>query len=329
MIYIETGSLDARYNFAVEYYFTAERDLGEDSIFLLWRTAPTLMVGKYQNVLEEIDLAYARAQNIQIVRRMSGGGTIYTDLGGWQFTFITRGNAATISFSEYIRPVIDALATLGVRAEFNGRNDLTIDGKKFSGNAQYKLAGNTVHHGSLLLCTDIEQMVRATTVDPQKILSKSIRSVRDRVTNIADHLPEPVAPEVFKDRLIDSIMHGNRREYVLTDADRARIAAIAEERFTGWEAVYAASPKFSIERSARLAGGKMTFTLEVRHGRIEHCSVMGDFFGTQDPSTFDAALRGCPYRRDAVLSALIDAGLEGAVYRVSAKEMAELIVDEI
>ena len=132
MIYIETNSADVCYNFGAEYYFTAEKPL-DGTVFLFWRTTPTLMVGRYQNVLEEVDRAYADAHGIRIVRRMSGGGTIYTDLGGWQFTFIEDARAEDIQFQRYISPVIDALAELGVEAAFNGRNDLTIAGRKVSG----------------------------------------------------------------------------------------------------------------------------------------------------------------------------------------------------
>ena len=143
MIYIETGSADVYYNFGLEYYFTLEKRLPE-TVFLFWRTTPTLMVGKYQNVLEEINKPYADEHGIHLVRRMSGGGTIYTDMGGWQFTFIQHKEAGEIEFGQYIAPVIDALREMGVSASFNGRNDLTIDGKKFSGNAQYRL-GDCIH----------------------------------------------------------------------------------------------------------------------------------------------------------------------------------------
>lgn len=165
MIYIETGSTDVYYNFALEYYFTLEKRLPE-TVFLFWRTTPTLMVGKYQNVLEEINKPYADAHKIRLVRRMSGGGTIYTDLGGWQFTFIEHSDQTQIDFSQYIGPVVDAVRELGADAGFNGRNDLLIGGRKFSGNAQYRLPGCIVHHGSLLYDTDLAQMAAATTSTP-------------------------------------------------------------------------------------------------------------------------------------------------------------------
>lgn len=128
MIYIETGSTDVYYNFGLEYYFTAEKKLPEP-VFLFWRTTPTLMIGKYQNTLEEINKKYVDAHNIHIVRRLSGGGTIYTDPGGWQFSFITQGDSDSIQFQQYLTPVLDALQGMGIPAEFNGRNDLTVEGK--------------------------------------------------------------------------------------------------------------------------------------------------------------------------------------------------------
>ena len=326
MIYIETGSSDVYYNFGVETYFTLEKRL-PDTVFLFWRTTPTLMVGKYQNVLEEINKPYADQHGIHIVRRMSGGGTIYTDPGGWQYTFIQHGQTQQIEFRQYIAPVIDALGELGVHAEFNGRNDLTIDGKKFSGTAQYRMGDSLVHHGSLLFDTDIQQMVASTTVDSYKILSKSIKSVRDRVTNIAEHLPAPMDAETFKECMVRHIMGGSDAVYTITPDDDQCIREIAAEKFNNWERIYGADPKFNIERTGRLAGGKMQFKIDVQKGVIQSTAVYGDFFSTLDAETICAALAGCRYERSAVLDALQAHGIDGAVYRISAREMAEVIAD--
>ena len=326
MIYIETGSTDVYYNFGLEYYFTVEKRL-PDTVFLFWRTTPTLMVGKYQNVLEEINKPYADEHGIHIVRRMSGGGTIYTDLGGWQFSFIQHKEAEAISFHQYIAPVIDALAEMGVHAEFNGRNDLTIDGKKFSGNAQYRLDDCIVHHGSLLFDTDIQQMVASTSVDSYKILSKSIKSVRDRVTNISEHLPAPMEAETFKRFMVRHIMGGSEAEYKVTHEDDARIRQIAAEKFNNWQCIYGADPKFNIERTGRLAGGKMQFKIDVQKGIIRSAAVYGDFFSTLNAETICDALTGCRYNRSDVLKALQAHGIDGAVYRISAQEMANIIAD--
>jgi len=326
MIYIETGSTDVYYNFGLENYFAVVKKLPE-TVFLFWHTTPTLMVGRYQNVLEEVNKPYADKHGIRLVRRMSGGGTIYTDLGGWQFSFLEHRNAAAIEFHQYISPVIDALRELGVDASFNGRNDLTIGGRKFSGNAQYRLEERIVHHGSLLFDTDIAQMAASTTVDREKILSKSIRSVRDRVTNIAEHLPEKMDAEVFKACMVRHIMRGSPAVYELTPEDDRLIREIAAEKFSGWDRIFGASPRFNIERSARFAGGKMQFRIDVQSGVIRGAAVNGNFFSTLDADTISGALLGCRYERGAVLDALRAHGADRAVYRISAAEMAALIAD--
>ena len=209
MVYIDTNSTDVYYNFGCEYYFATEK-IFEDTVFLFWRTTPTLMLGKYQNVAEEINQSFAKENKMNIVRRMSGGGTIYTDLGGWQFTFIDRDRSNVIEFKKYISPIIAALKNFGVDADFNGRNDLCIENKKISGNAQYKLEESIIHHGSLLFDTDIEKMVNATTVDSYKIISKSIKSVRDRVTNISEHIKDgDITAKDFKKAMVNSILQAN------------------------------------------------------------------------------------------------------------------------
>ncbi len=326
MIYIETGSTDVCWNFGLEYYFAVEKPL-PDTVFLFWRTTPTLMVGRYQNVLEEVDRAYAAAHGIRIVRRMSGGGTIYTDLGGWQFTFIEESRGEDIQFQRYLTPVIKALGELGVEAAFNGRNDLLVAGRKISGSAQYRLGTRVVHHGSLLFDTDLEQMAAATTVDPYKIQSKSIRSVRERVTNIARHLPVSMDIEAFKDSMVGCILGTEGARYALTEVDCGRIEALGRERFSSWESVYSQGPGFNIQRTGRFPGGSMTFCLEVKKGVIRRAAVTGDFFSTLAGEELGAALEGCCYERTAVEEALTRRGLDGAVYRVSAAEMARTIAE--
>ena len=296
-------------------------------MFFLWQNSPAVIVGSFQNICREVHVETLRKLGIPIVRRMSGGGTIYTDLGGWQFSFIQHKEAGEIEFQQYIAPVIGALAELGVHAEFNGRNDLTIGGKKFSGNAQYRLGDCIVHHGSLLFDTDIRQMVESTTVDSYKILSKSIKSVRDRVTNIADYMPALMAPYTFKTCMVRHIMNGSNQVYQVTLEDDKRIREIAAEKFNNWECIYGATPKFNIERTNRFEGGKMQFKIDVQKGVIKSAAVYGDFFSTLDAETICGALVGCRYERNAVLEALRVHGIDGAIYRISTQEMAATIVD--
>lgn len=323
MIYVETNSTDVYFNFGVEHYFTTEKQLPEP-VFLFWRTTPTLMLGHYQNPYEEIDLEYARTHDIALVRRMSGGGTIYTDLGSWQFSFIVPGDEGDIDFQSYLRPVLRALKALGLNAEFNGRNDLLIDGRKFCGNAQYRKAGYTVHHGSLLFDCDIGQMVASTHVDPYKILSKSIRSVRERVTNLAEHLSQPMTPEVFKRQVVAAIV-GAGDAYVMTSQDEARAHELGDRLFRDWNQVFGATPRFSIQRDGRFPGGHIAVSLDVSQGHIAAIAFSGDFFAT-DVDALQVALVGIAYRRENVREVLSAPALANIIYGISPEALAELIV---
>ncbi|MBI4857658.1 MAG: lipoate--protein ligase [Acetobacterium woodii] len=325
MIYVENNSTDPFYNFALEYYLITEKQLPEDQVFIFWRTEPTLMIGKYQNTIEEINEHVAKENGINVVRRITGGGTIYTDMGGWQFSFITKGVGESIDFNKYIGPVIDGLKKLDVPAEFNSRNDLVIHGKKFSGNAQCMLNGYTLHHGSLLFNTDFEQMVKCLTVDDYKIISKGIKSVKERVTNISDHLNRPVNTDTFRKLMVDSIMQGSHKEYNLTLADQDRIKTIAKEKFESWEWNYGTSPKFNITRTGRFDGGKMEFKLDVNKGKITDCHIYGDFFGTMDISVLSDALIGTNYEKESIKKAIEQCNIKHGFYNINMDELADII----
>ncbi len=332
MIYVETGSTDVYYNFGLEYYFTVEKRMPEP-VFLFWQTTPTLMIGKYQNTREEIDLNYAAANGIRVVRRLSGGGTIYTDEGGWQYSFITQSgqeNGASsneIDFRKYLDPVLGALRGLGVPAEFNGRNDLTAGGRKFSGTAQYKLSGATVHHGSLLVDTDVEAMVRSTTVDPEKLISKGIRSVKSRVCNLAEFLPKDVTPQKFKDLMVAAILGESGSVYTVTEEDDRRIRELADEKFRSWDAVFGHDPKFEIVQKNRFpGGGSLRAELNVKKGRIEQIWLTGDFFSAADIRKLEEDLRGVVFRREDVLDVLREGLQGGGIMGITPEQVADTII---
>lgn len=325
MIYIENNSTDPYFNFALEYYLIKEKQLPNDQVFIFWRTEPTVMIGKYQNTLEEINERFVKENKINVVRRITGGGAIYTDMGGWQFSFITKGVTESIDFNQYIGPVIEGLKKLDVPAEFNSRNDLVIHVKKFSGNAQCILNGYTLHHGSLLFSTDFEQMVKCLTVDDYKIISKGIKSVRERVTNISEHLLQPIDTDTFRKIMVDSIMQGSSEEYKLTSEDLQRINAIAKEKFESWEWNYGTSPKFNITKTGRFDGGKMEFKLDVNKGKITSCHIYGDFFGTMDISVLCDALIDCDYEKESVKKAIEKCDIKQGLYNIDEEELANII----
>ncbi len=323
MIYIESDSTDAYYNFGLEYYLceVAPRD---ELVFLLWRTEPTLLIGKYQNPYEEVNLNYARGKGIHLVRRLSGGGTIFTDLGGWQFSFIDPRGDETIRFEEYIEPVVVALRDMGADVSFTGRNDLLLAGKKISGNAQYKLAGRTVHHGSLLFATNLEDLTLATKVNAGKIQSKSIQSVRDRVGNISDYLEEKMSPERFKEELLKRLTTGTV-EY-LAEEEKAEVEKLADLHFRSREAIYGKTPRFTNEREKRFSSGLIKVFLDIHKGKIREIKFSGDYFASADFELIVPALTDCSYDTEAVRSALAGQVPEGAIYGVSHEELAHLIV---
>lgn len=321
MIYIDTHSADVFYNFGVEYYFSRHKKL-DDDVFLIWRTTPTLMIGKFQNTLEEIDASYARERGITIVRRLSGGGTIYTDMGGWQFSYITKTCGIEIEFERFIAPIVDILRSLGLNASLTGRNDITVDGKKVSGNTQYKLGETTVHHGSLLFSTDLGEMARASTPNPYKITSKAISSVRERVTNISEKLEVPMTTEEFRDVIVKRLTDG---VYEITPEDDAEIVRIAREKFADKRVIYAAVPKFEIEKELHLPGGSFTIGYTVAHGVITEAGFTGDFFAGATPEELSSALKGCEFTPEAVTAAL--APFDGRIYKVDTKDLVRGIFE--
>ena len=321
MIYINTESTDVFYNFAVEYYFAHEHIM-DDDIFMIWRTTPTLMIGKFQNTLEEIDAKYAREHGITIARRLSGGGCIYTDMGGWQFSYITKSSGIEIEFEKFIGPIVEILCSLGLDAALTGRNDITVGGRKVSGNTQYKQGGMTVHHGSLLFSTDIDELVRSSTPNPYKIESKALSSVRQRVTNISENLVSPLTNEEFRDIIVNRLTEG---EYKLTDVDCARIEKIAHDKFASEEFIYASSPKFDIEKTFHIPAGSFTLGYSVYHGKITGAGIKGDFFAGVGAEEIEEALTGCEFTPESVRQAL--SKFDGMIYKTDSEELTRAIFE--
>lgn len=326
MIYIESNSTSPYYNFALEYYLMTEKQFKDDTVFMFWRTPPTVMVGHYQNTYSEINLPYVQEHDLNVVRRLSGGGTIYTDMGSWQFTFIVKKEKETsISFEQFVSPIVKSLQRIGLDASLSGRNDLIIDGRKFSGNAQYIKNGYVLHHGSILFSTDIEEMVRSTTVDDYKIISKGIKSVRERVTNLSEHLKQKMTVLEFKQLMVDSILSNSKSTYQLTQQDDEIIKRIAAEKFDNWQAIYGSSPQCSIVRKNHFAGGIVECHLNISEGTIVDVQIFGDFFGTFDAAEFCNILKGCQYDRESISLCLHTAHFNPNLYNITLDDLIATI----
>lgn len=312
MIYIRNDDNRPQFNLALEQYVFDSLDQF-DEIFLLWINEPSIIVGKHQNTIQEINLDYVRENNINVVRRLSGGGAVYHDYGNLNYTIISKTkDTSAFNFEAFSRPVIEVLAKLGVKAEFTGRNDITIDGKKFCGNAQYMKKGKVLHHGAMLFDTDLGVLEKALKVSKDKIESKGVKSVRSRVTNIKDHLKEDITIEDFKQLLLEHMFRGDKeiKEYKLTEEDYANINKLMEERYATWEWNFGSSPDFNIEKSRRFPSGKVETKIDVQEGIIKGIKFYGDFFGSGEISDVEDELIGIRYKEDEISQVLdtIDVG---------------------
>ena len=257
MKYLLSDSTNPFYNLAMEeYVFKNSRP--HEEVVILWQNEPTIVIGIHQNALEEINLDFVEKNNIHVVRRITGGGAVYHDLGNLNFSFITDydNNAIALNFKKYTFPIIKALKKLGIQSELSGRNDITIDGKKFSGNAQSIIKGRILHHGTLLFNSDLSILGKALKVKSDKIESKGVKSVKSRVANIIDYMDNTISIEEFKIILLKYLFeHEPMTKYVLTEDDKYLINKLMEEKYLTWEWVYGKAPKFNFKNYRRFDGG--------------------------------------------------------------------------
>ena len=281
MIYIETGSTDVCYDFALEYYFTLEKRLS-DTVFLFWRTTPTLMVGKYQNVLEEVDKPYADAHGIRIVRRMSGGGTVYHDLGNVNYTIIKDAPpGGEVCYGDFLDSVVAALNRLQIPARRGRTCDITLAGRKISGSAQRFSSGRVLHHGTLLFQADLERVDRLTAGGKREdIQSRGTPSAICSVTNIADHLTAPMAIETFEQRLLEAVLPPGSRMLALTAQQQAEVCRLRDEKYKSWAWTWGKDPAFTCCREGRLGDAPIRLAYRARHGIFSgvevHCPLLDE-----------------------------------------------------
>ena len=308
MLFIDNkGITDPRINLAIEEYALKYLDLSE-SYLLFYINEPSIIIGKNQNTIEEINTAYVEEQNIHVVRRLSGGGAVYHDKGNLNFSFITKDDGESFhNFKKFTEPVVQALEKLGVKAEMSGRNDIIAsDGRKISGNAQFSIRGRMFSHGTLLFDSEIDSIVSALKVKKDKIESKGIKSVRSRVANISEYLEEKITIEHFRELLLRNIFDGIEQvpTYELKEDDWKKINEISQERYKNWDWNYGKSPKFNYQHSHRFPVGQIDVRLEVQKGSIHNCKIYGDFFGVDDVEEVEQALIGTRYEREDLEKAL-------------------------
>lgn len=320
MLCIINDSQEPYFNMACEEYFFKNF---KDDIFMLWRNNNAIVVGKHQNTLAEINLEYVKEKGIKVVRRLSGGGAVFHDLGNLNFTFIMNGeNEKVVDFKKYTQPIIDILRKIGVDAKLEGRNDLTIDGKKFSGNAVHVIKNRLIQHGTLLFESIVDDLTQSLKVNPLKFKDKAVKSVRSRVTNINEHLNEPISLDKFTDMIMDHIMeiYPESEIYEITDNDKQAIQKLADEKYSTWEWNFGYQAKYNFEKLIKTKGGHIEVHLDVQDGNIENAKIFGDFFNTKDVKEIEEALIGVRHEESKIIEVLEKYNLEEYFANVSVDE---------
>lgn len=298
-IYLETGSREAGWNLAFEEYVLTHKREGD--YLLLWQNDNTIVIGQNQNAEAEINRSFVEAHDITVVRRMTGGGAVYHDLGNLNYSFITDvHDAAQLSMTAFTQPVVEALRALGLNAEASGRNDILVDGKKVSGTAQRMAGGRILHHGTLLFDSDPGMVAGALNVDPAKFQSKSAKSVRSRIGNIRDHLAVDMDLPAFWEHLKKALSAGGFVQGELSLEELEAVKSLKESKYDTWEWNFGRSPKFDLTNKRRFGGGTLEVGLRVEGGCIKEAAFYGDFLSVVSLEPLVRALEGCPFRAEAV-----------------------------
>ena len=322
------GITDPRINLAIEEYALKTMDVEKDSFFLFYINEPSIIIGKNQNTIEEIDTDYVDINGVHVVRRLSGGGAVYHDQGNLNYSFITKDDGDSFrNFKKFTQPIVDALKELGVDAELSGRNDILAGGRKISGTAQFTTRGRMYSHGTLMFNSEIDAVVSALKVRKDKIESKGIKSIRSRVANITEFMDKPMSIEEFKITLLHSIFGGEEHVQTieLTEEDWANIKQLSKERYGNWDWNYGKSPAFNMSHSERFPTGGIDVRFQVKNGIIEDANIYGDFFGVGDVADIETRLKGVAYDKSAIDNALGEMEISTYLGGITKEQFLQLV----
>ena len=325
MRYLKNPSTNPYYNMAFDEYCLESLPIDEP-VFFLWQNKPAVIVGYNQEVNTEVNLDYLKEKGIDLVRRVTGGGAVYHDLENLNYTIVGRSEDLERDYPEYAALMMKALQALGVPATLSGRNDILVDGKKVSGFAKRVCKNRLMVHGTLMYNVDVDVLTHVLNPSTTKLQSKGIASVRSRVTNLCNYLPELSDIQAFKNRL-EEILSNNYSdaEYKLSETDLAHIQQLTDEKFATWEWNYGRSPKATLVHSARLACGTVEIHLTLAENRIASCRFGGDFLGNLPASDVEKALTDIPYEINEIRKCLSKLEISRYFDRVSADNLLEMM----
>ena len=324
MFIIINECTDPAFNIALEEYFLS---CFKDEFFCFWRNRPSVIIGRNQDALAEINMSFLKENDISLVRRVTGGGAVYHDLGNLNYTIVGRSDDLDRDYPEYTRYILLALQKLGIPATMSGRNDILVEGRKVSGFAKRVCKNRLMIHGTLMFDVKLEQLTQALCPPESKLQSKGIASVRSRVANLCEYLPEITDISTFKQKL-ESILSNNYtdQEWTLSQEDIQNIEQLAHDKFEKWEWIYGHSPRATLNFSKRLACGTVHIHLNIAENRINSCQFGGDFIGNLPTNELEKALTSLPYDRDAIYKVLTQKDVSRYFDGVTAIELLQLII---
>ena len=298
-----------------------------EHLFMLWRNEPAVIVGRHQNTLAEIDQDFVRERGIAVIRRITGGGAVFHDLGNVNFSFVRLGHSeGGLDFARFTAPVLEALRAMGVECGFDGRNDLVAGGRKFSGNAQHIERDRVLHHGTLLFDARLEDLAGALRPDPLKFQDKAVKSVPARVGMLKEHVPHKDVEAFMRDMFAHMLrtLPGTRRD--LSCEEEKAISELARARYESWEWNFGVSPAYGFVRHTRIPAGAFDVRLDIQQGIIRVACIRGDFFALRPVEELEALLCGCLHERIALTMRLESAGLGGYVQALNTDDFLSCLV---
>ncbi len=316
-----TKTTDPTYNLALEEHLFKNTT---ENWFFLWQNDNAVIIGKNQVALKEVDSRLADENGTKIVRRMTGGGAVYHDMGNINYSYIVNSDDNSICFERYTEAVIRYLATLGITAEFGGRNDILVDGKKISGNAQHIFNGRVLHHGTLLFSADLQYAAKVLTPDSKKMQSKGVASVKSRITNISEHLAKKMSTGEFIEGLLTFITQDSgATPCEPSEQQQAAATALKAERYAtfGWN--LGASPQYDLFESRRFDCGTVNVTMDIQQGIIADIAITGDFFGNGDIAQLCERLENTPHSRTELEGKLHD--IDNFIAKMTAADFIDMI----